>query len=93
MRINQLVFPQLTSEPQNDIEHMRRRSGLLNENMVTGRHFTANRRVTKLYYMYKLILNVQCYSRVTQTDSTHVRVVKDCMEDAKTISLNNAKAF
>ena len=61
MRIRQLdVFPQLTSEPQNNIEQMRRRSGLLNENMVTGRHFTANRRAANLYYMHKHILNVQC---------------------------------
>jgi hypothetical protein len=71
------VFPQLTSEPQNNIEQMRRRSGLLNENMVTGRHITANRTAEKLYYMHKRTLNVQYYSRVAQTDSTHVRMVKD----------------
>jgi len=66
---------------------------LLNENTVTGRHFTANRRAAEMYYMQKRILNVPRYSRVAQTDSTHLRVVKECMEDAKTMSLNNAKAF
>jgi len=91
MRIRQLdVFPQLPSEPQNNNEQTRRSSGLLNENMVTGRHFTANRSAAELYYTQKSILNVQCYSSVAQT---HVRMVKDCMDDAKAMSLNNANAF
>jgi hypothetical protein len=86
-------LPQLTSQPQNNTEQMMRGCILLNETIVTGRYFTVKRRATKLCYVYKRILNVQCCSRVAQTDNTHVRMFNNFNEYAKTIILNNAKVF